>query len=179
MSSYFRDIWIGIITILAGMEVTLRHLFVRRITVQYPRESLQMFPRTRARLVNHEDECGVCLACQRACPSKCFVIKGVRAEKDEDLGILPDGKPKRMHLVQFDVEMSTCLYCGLCVDACPTGSLRWEKPQEKPVYNRDELLKGFVTMPEEEIQRLLEKEADRKAARAAASKPVVKPNGEG
>lgn len=182
MRRYFRDLYAGVTTILVGMWVTFRHLFQPAVTVQYPRQRLPMFPNTRARLVNHEDECGVCLSCERVCPAHCFTIKGVRAEKDEDLGLLPDGKPKRMHLVQFDINMNTCLFCGLCVDACDTKSLRWEKPQETPVFSRAELVKTFVTMPEERKRELLAREAARKAARAAAApkpaagaKPAVKP----
>jgi NADH-quinone oxidoreductase subunit I len=169
--AYFRDIYSGISTILIGMRVTFRHLFMPTITVQYPREKLPMFPRTRARLVNHEAECGVCLSCEKICPAGCFTIKGVRAEKDEDLGILPDGKPKKMHVVQFDINMSTCLYCGLCVDACDTKSLRWEQPQEDSSFIRRELIKDFVTMPPERKKELLDREAARKAARAAAGPP--------
>jgi len=175
-ASYFKDIYTGITTILIGMRVTFKHLFVPAITVQYPRETLSMFSTSRARLVNHEVECGVCLSCEKICPAGCFTIKGVRAEKDEDLGLLPDGKPKKMHVVQFDINMSTCLFCGLCVDACDTHSLRWERPQEVSVFTRKELLKDFVTMSEPRKKELLAREEARKAARAAAPpKPPVKP----
>lgn len=173
MSKYFKDIYSGVTTVLLGMWVTFRHLFDRAITVQYPRETLPMNKNTRARLVNHIDECGYCLACARVCPVNIFTIKGVRADKDEDLGMLPDGKPKRVHVIQFDIDMSKCVYCGLCVDACDTKSLRWEAPQEECSFTRPEMHKSFANIPPDEVQNLLAKEEERKkqkAAEAAAKK---------
>ncbi|MBI2951871.1 NADH-quinone oxidoreductase subunit I, partial [bacterium] len=36
MREYFRNIWEGVWTVLVGMKITLRHLFVPSITLQYP-----------------------------------------------------------------------------------------------------------------------------------------------
>lgn len=181
MADYFKDIWIGITTIIAGMEVTFRHLFERNITIQYPRVKKEMFPRARARLINTIKDCECCYKCQRICPVNIFEIKGIRADKDEDLGMLPTGKPKQMHILEFDIDFNKCLYCGLCVDVCETESLHWEAPQEDCTFTRREMIKSFADMPEEEKQRLLKKEEEKKAARAAAAavkaegKPGVKP----
>ncbi len=179
MAGYFKDIWTGITTIIAGMAVTFHHIFAERaITIQYPREVKEMYPRARAKLVNRIEDCECCYKCQRICPVDIFTIKGIRADKGEDLGMLPTGKPKLMHILEFDIDFNKCLYCGLCVDVCETGSLHWESPQEASVYSRRELLKSFAVMSEEEKKRLLDKEAAKKAARAAkaAAKPGVKPS---
>ncbi len=190
MGTYFRDIWQGVTTILIGMKVTFKHLWMPTITVQYPHETLPMNNRTRARLVNYEDECSVCMACARVCPVNIVNVKGIRAGKDEDLGLLVDGKPKKMHLIEFDIDFSKCIYCGLCVDSCEGLSLRWEGPQEDSTFTRDDMFKNFVTMPETEKIRLRTIDEERKKARAAAKaakpprtkKPIgnkVKPNAEG
>ena len=176
MAGYFKDIWIGVTTIIAGMQVTFRHLFEKAVTIQYPHEIKEMFPRARARLVNKIEDCSCCYKCQRICPVNIIDVQGVRADKDEDLGLLPDGKPKKMHVVTYAIDFNKCLYCGLCVDVCETESLHWEAPQEYSTFTRRELVKSFVTISEEEKKRLLEKEAARKAARAAeAKKPGAKP----
>jgi len=177
MADYFKDIWAGVSTIIAGMAVTFRHIFAERaITIQYPRVIKEMYPRARARLVNRIEDCECCYKCQRICPVNIFTIKGVRADKDEDLGMLPTGKPKLMHILEFDIDFSKCIYCGLCVDVCETKSLHWESPQEASVYTRRELVKSFAVMSEEEKKRLLDKEAAKKAARAAkaGAKPPKK-----
>ncbi|MBU0508467.1 4Fe-4S binding protein [bacterium] len=179
MAGYFRDLWIGVVTVLKGLWVTFAHLFQRRVTVQYPRETVPMFPRTRVTLVNHAEECGFCLSCKRVCPVNIFTIVGARADKDEDLGILPDGKPKKMHILEFKIDLSKCVYCGLCVDACDTKSLRWELPQEPSVFRRQELHKDFSDMTEEEKARVRTREEQRKkekAAQAAAAKTKSTPD---
>ncbi|MBM3327111.1 MAG: 4Fe-4S dicluster domain-containing protein, partial [Calditrichaeota bacterium] len=150
MSRYFNDVFTGVSTILLGMWITFKHLFQPTITVQYPREMLKMYPCTRARLFNHIEDCSFCLSCQKACPAHIFTIKGVRMDANAPQYILPDGKPKKINVVQFDIDMAKCLYCGLCVEACDTKSLRWEKPQEQVVYDRRELYKEFSGLTHEQ-----------------------------
>jgi NADH-quinone oxidoreductase subunit I len=185
MPGYFSDVWTGVTTVLEGMWVTLRHVFKPTITVQYPKEKVPLFPRSRTMLVNHAEECGFCLSCKRVCPVNIFTINGIRAEAGEDLGILPDGKPKKMHVIEFKIDMSKCVYCGLCVDACDTKSLRWEQPQEQPVYDRRSLIIDFTDVsPEKRLELLAREEAKKKAkaaeaaakaAAAAAPKPETPP----
>jgi len=173
---YFKDIYTGVSTVLLGMWVTFKHLFEPTITVQYPREELPMHPRTRARLVNHIEECGYCLSCQKVCPAHLFTIKGVRRDPSLPEVILPDGKPKKIEVVQFDIDMSKCLYCGLCVEACDTRSLRWEQPVEVVSHSRAELFREFAIYSKAERDELLQKEEERKKAAAAAraaSAPVA------
>ncbi len=168
MSRYFKDIYIGITTVLIGMWITFKHLFVPAVTVQYPREKLPMFPRTRAKLFNRIQDCSYCLSCQKACPAHIFVIKGVRMDPDAPQYMLPNGKVKKINVVQFDIDMSKCLYCGLCVEACETGSLHWQQPQEQVVYSRRELYKEFSGLTKEQREVLLAREEERKRAAAAA-----------
>lgn len=166
MRKYFSDIWLGVSTVSIGMWITFKHLFKKNITVQYPRQALPMYEHTRAQLYNHIDDCGYCMGCSRVCPVNIFTIKGVRAGPEEDLGILPDGKPKKIHVTQFDIDMSKCLYCGLCVEECDTKSLRWEHPQQPSTFSRGEMLLKFATFTPEEVAALEAAEAERKRIKA-------------
>ncbi len=177
MGKYFKDLWLGVSTVLVGMRITLKHVFTPTVTVQYPHEKLEMNERTRARLVNYEDECGVCFSCVRACPVNIINVQGIRAGKDEDLGMLPDGKPKKMHLTEFTIDFSKCVYCGLCVDVCDTKSLRWEAPQEDCTFDREGMFKSFCSITPERLAELKEQEAARKAAKAKAAAGKPKPGG--
>ena len=166
---YFQDIYLGVVTTLIGMRVTIKHLFVPAVTLQYPHQKLTYPPRARTMLVNEIDTCNGCQQCARACPVDIMHIQIVKALKEEDLGTLPDGKPKRLHVVQFDVEMDKCLFCGLCVDVCPTDSIHWESPHEEVVYDRRQIVRRWSRYSSEERERLLERDAALKAAKAEAA----------
>jgi NADH-quinone oxidoreductase subunit I len=168
MAGYFKDIWLGVSTVLIGMHITFKHWFKfkKAVTIQYPHEILEMNERTRAHLFNVADECAVCLQCARACPVDIIDMQGIRADKDEDLGLLPTGKPKRMHLIKFDIDFSKCVYCGLCVEVCDTKSLHWRAPVEPCTFTREEMYKSFATIPPDEVERLIAFDAERKVKKA-------------
>jgi NADH-quinone oxidoreductase subunit I len=165
---YFRDIWLGVTTTLVGMNVTWRHFFMPTITVQYPHQKLTYPPRARAALVNTVSICNGCQQCARACPVNIIAIKTVKALPEEDLGETPDGKKRRLHIVQFDVDMSKCVFCGFCVDACPTEAIHWESPHQQVEFQRKLLVRDWARMNPEDKKRLLERDAAAKAAKAAA-----------
>jgi len=102
-----------------GMSITLSHLLRRPITTQYPdrtpvavRESLPA--RYRGFLEVDVTICTGCQACERACPINCISME---LEKDPL-------NPKQRLVTQFDIDEAKCMYCGLCVEPCPTGSIQ-------------------------------------------------------
>jgi NADH-quinone oxidoreductase subunit I/NAD(P)H-quinone oxidoreductase subunit I len=102
-----------------GMSITLSHVLRRPITIQYPdrtdlhvRDTLP--PRYRGFLEVDVTICTGCQACERACPISCIQII---LEKDP-------ANPKQRVVTQFDIDEGKCMYCGLCVEPCPTGSIQ-------------------------------------------------------
>jgi len=102
-----------------GLSVTLSYLLRRPITVQYPdrttlpvREMLP--PRYRGFLEVDVSICTGCQACERACPIDCIAMV---LEKDPQ-------NPKQRLVTQFDIDEAKCMFCGLCVEPCPTGSIQ-------------------------------------------------------
>jgi NADH-quinone oxidoreductase subunit I len=165
---YFHDIWLGVTTTLVGMNITFKHFFMPTITVQYPHQKLTYPPRARAALVNTIDLCNGCQQCARACPVNIIKVVTAKALPEEDLGEFPDGKKRRLYLLDFTVDMSKCVYCGFCVDACPTEAIHWEAPHQAVGFSRDQLRRDWARMNPEDKKRLLEREAAAKAAKAAA-----------
>jgi NAD(P)H-quinone oxidoreductase subunit I len=103
-------------TIIEGMSVTFSHMLREPITIQYPdrtekpvREMLP--PRYRGFLEVQIDICGGCKRCEKACPIDCIAV---------ELG--KDPETKKMMLTRFDIDMSKCMYCGLCVEACKSDA---------------------------------------------------------
>jgi len=116
------------------------HLFRARndnVTLQYPEEKWPRPERNigfdhsnynviRSRLHVDMDDCIGCLKCERACPVDCIKIVTEKAPaRGEDIkaikhkGITAKGTRKALVVTRFDIDMSECCYCNLCVYPCP------------------------------------------------------------
>jgi NAD(P)H-quinone oxidoreductase subunit I len=112
-----------------GMALTMKHLFRRPITTQYPEEKLVVSRRTRGnQLIWNKEACIACSACHRICPADCLKIE---ASRDEN---------KKLKVDRMDLDIGLCISCGLCVEACPQKCLFMSYDYEKAVYSRGELL---------------------------------------
>ncbi len=104
--------------LLQGMRVVLRNQFRPKVTVQYPKERIELKPRFRGmpRLRYHpgtgEELCISCLLCEQICPDDCIAIEWEKS---------PKGKGRV--LKSFIIDYQRCCLCGLCVDPCPTKPL--------------------------------------------------------
>ena len=145
MNAYFQHINEGIRTTLAGMKLTLKHLWDARkrrgnhsirendyfqeqtgmVTLQYPFETMPIPDNGRYRLHNEMDDCIVCDKCAKVCPVDCIDIEPIKAT--EEVGKASDGSPIRLYAAVFDIDMAKCCYCGLCTTVCPTECLTMTK----------------------------------------------------
>ena len=69
---FFRSFLL--LEMLQGLSVTLRNLFRRKITIQYPEEKTPASPRFRGlhalrRYPNGEERCIACKLCEAVCPA--------------------------------------------------------------------------------------------------------------
>ena len=102
--------------LLKGLMVTGRHLFARKITIQYPEERTPMSPRFRGlhalrRYPNGEERCIACKLCEAVCPAAAITIESaVRA----------DGTRRT---TRYDIDLFKCIYCGFCEESCPVDSI--------------------------------------------------------
>ncbi len=102
--------------LLRGLRVTLRHLFVKKVTVQYPEEKTPQSARFRGlhalrRYPNGEERCIACKLCQAVCPAAAITI-----ESD----VAPDGTRRT---TRYDIDLFKCIYCGFCEEACPVDAI--------------------------------------------------------
>lgn len=110
--------------------ITLRNLFRRPVTIQYPEQKRTPFPRYRARIVLTRDpdggeRCVACYLCSAACPVDCI---SMQAEERED---------GRRQAAWFRINFNRCIFCGLCAEACPTLAIQMTPDYE--ICNRDPL----------------------------------------
>jgi formate hydrogenlyase subunit 6/NADH:ubiquinone oxidoreductase subunit I len=113
--SYFGEIVQSAKSVLEGMAVTFSYMFRAPTTIQYPDRVPVPVPETlperyRGFLEVDMDICTACKACERDCPINCIVIDLVKRD---------DGK---RGMTRFDIDMGKCMYCGICVEACPTDA---------------------------------------------------------
>ncbi|MEW5864356.1 MAG: NADH-quinone oxidoreductase subunit NuoI [Pseudomonadota bacterium] len=99
-----------------GLALTGRHLFARKITVQYPEEKTPTSPRFRGlhalrRYPNGEERCIACKLCEAVCPALAITI-----ESEER----PDGTRRT---TRYDIDLVKCIFCGFCEEACPVDAI--------------------------------------------------------
>ncbi len=137
VGQYFRNIYDGVATTLAGMRVTLKYMRAPVVTLQYPDEKAEMFDRFRGLLHNRIEDCIGCGQCVRACPVDCITMVTNKAGKGVDLGVTRDGTPKKLHVYQFDIDTLKCMWCNLCTEVCPTECLTMSSEYEVASEDRD------------------------------------------
>ena len=178
--TYFKEIATGFWSLLAGMAVTIRYFVKPVVTVQYPRQKIQMSPAYRGYpqlIVDPETQTHRCIACEmcaRICPSQLISVEGAK---------FPGEKQKRA--TKYIHEHYYCSFCGLCTEVCPTSALEYSKVYSLVGFNRevaviDHLLllqerqqaAGLAVTPiptAEEITAAAEAEAKEKEAKAKAA----------
>jgi NADH-quinone oxidoreductase subunit I len=105
-----------------GMSVTLREMLSPSITENYPDEPPRFEERYRGVHVLQRDEnglekCVACFLCAANCPSNCIYI-----EAAENTARMRISGGERYASV-YNIDYNRCIFCGYCVEACPTDAI--------------------------------------------------------
>ena len=144
MLTYFRNLGLGLVTVLNSMGVAWRLLFTRSVTLQYPTVKWPMPEGSRMRLLNKIEDCIGCGQCARVCPTECITVQTEKRGKDEPELFASDGTAIKLRTRVFDIDMTRCCYCALCTFPCPTRCLVMTGDYEYSVYDKDEHIYHFA-----------------------------------
>ena len=124
------------IGIAKGLWVTIKHLFRRPITVQYPEQRLNVSRRIRGNeLIWSREKCTGCATCAKSCPHGAIqIITSVYAEEN------------RYEVEKYEVDTGYCISCGLCVEACPFDAVYMGYAYERSKYRRCEVVQSKEDM---------------------------------
>jgi formate hydrogenlyase subunit 6/NADH:ubiquinone oxidoreductase subunit I len=91
--------------------------FRKEMTEQYPdpissKTEDDLPPRTRGILFNDIARCTGCRECEKVCPTDCISVE-----------TQPGPDATKIWVSTFDIDMSKCIFCGLCVEVCIPQSL--------------------------------------------------------
>jgi NADH-quinone oxidoreductase subunit I len=163
MKNAFSEIFGGVKSLLTGMRITIGQFFKPTVTVHYPHQTLPIPPRFRGHIELVRDEAGkslcyVCKLCEKACPSDCITVEGIK----------PEGA-KRKTVTQYRLDFTKCSLCGSCVEACRDGAIQYSREYNLASLNKDEFVMDLFKRLE--AQRLEDEKAGRIPPMAEAPKP--------
>ena len=144
--------------LLRGLLLTGRHLFRRKITVQFPEEKTPRSPRFRGlhalrRYPNGEERCIACKLCEAVCPALAIHIESEARD---------DGSRRT---TRYDIDLTKCIFCGMCEEACPvdaiveTDILEYHGEARGDLYYTKEMLLAVGDKHEKQIAAAREADA--------------------
>jgi NADH-quinone oxidoreductase chain I len=132
MKQYFSELYTGTKSLVEGLGVTMKALFSPIVTVQYPREEINITPNYRGHIdlildsKKNSYKCISCGMCERSCPSDCIQVKGKKMEGQ-----------KKKSLVLFKLDFTKCSLCGTCVEVCPVSALEYSQEYNLAAFTKE------------------------------------------
>jgi NADH-quinone oxidoreductase subunit I len=132
MKRALQETLTGIGSLFTGMRITLQQFFKPQVTVHYPHQALKMSKRYRGHIMLVRDPetgkslCVACKSCEKACPSDCIVVEGIKREGE-----------KKKSLTEFKLNFTTCSLCGSCISVCPAEAIQFSKAYNLASTSKD------------------------------------------
>ena len=123
--------------IFAGLGTTAKHLFSRKITMEFPEVRPQLPANYRGvHRLNRDEQgrvkCVACYMCSTACPAHCIDIVAAPA---------PQGwNDREKYPETFVIDELRCIYCGMCEQACPVDAIELTSLYDLTGLSREEMM---------------------------------------
>ena len=133
-----------LVAIVKGLFITIKHLFTRKVTIQYPEQVREFSPVYRGQHMLKRDElgrenCTACGLCALSCPAEAITMKAEERKKGEE-HLYREEKYASI----YEINMLRCIFCGLCEEACPKDAiyLTTSKKLVPSMYEREDFIFG-------------------------------------
>jgi len=160
---------------IAGFGVTFETIFRKIYTEEYPEVKRPTAERYHGRhqLNRHPDgleKCVGCELCAWACPADAILVEGA---DNDDTPVEEGGtgrfSPGERYGRVYQINYLRCIFCGLCIEACPTRALTMTNFYELAdnnraalIFTKDQLLaplqEGMLAPPHPMVEGLEERD---------------------
>ncbi len=123
-----------------GLSVTMKEMLSPAITEDYPDAPPMFQERFRGEHVLQRDEngmekCVACFLCAVACPAHCIYIEAADNTQEKRIS----GGERYAEV--YNIDYNRCIFCGYCVEACPTDAITHGHGFELASYNTSTLVR--------------------------------------
>ena len=133
---------------IGGLKVTLRHFFMKKVTMQYPEEKWGVPEGYRGApyLVRDQDgntKCVSCQLCEFVCPPKAIKITLPGP------ACAPADRPNAEKMPrEFEINMLRCIFCGFCQEVCPEEAIWLQSQYSMTGTSREAMVNNKVKLYE-------------------------------
>jgi NADH-quinone oxidoreductase subunit I len=147
--------------VIKGLGITLRHLFKKKATYNFPEQTRPFSPVFRGlHILNRDEEgrerCTACGLCAVACPAEAITMEAAERKPGEE-HLYREEK----YAARYEINMLRCIFCGFCEEACPKDAIYLTETFAPANYQRKGFIYGkedlLIPFPEKENQPVTEK----------------------
>ncbi|HMN31978.1 MAG TPA: NADH-quinone oxidoreductase subunit I [Chitinophagaceae bacterium] len=134
-------------SIAKGLAVTIKHIFQKKATVNFPEVERPFSSTFRGlHILNRDEEdrerCTACGLCALSCPAEAITMEAAeRLPSEEHL------YREEKYAASYEINMLRCIFCGLCEEACPKDAIYLTQTfapanytRESFIYKKEDLL---------------------------------------